>query len=212
LTQAFGIGVRFSARRLLVCTAALVIASLLHVPTAAQTQSPSPTATKKELVQQLLAKQQPAMDAMARSLVEQPAAQMIQAAGQALRTEVPAERREAAAKAIEADVKRYVEEATPLVRERAIKAAPATLGVMLEDKFNEDELRQLIAWFDSPVNKKYQQLSAEMQKGFLQQVVADSRPMMEPRLRALEQKVRATLGIPAPPNRASGGAPKASGP
>jgi len=131
---------------------------------------------------------------------------------------VPAEKREAAAKAIEADVKRYVEEATPLVRDRAIKAAPATFGVMLEEKFTEEELRQLIAWIDSPVNKKYQQLIVETQKGFVQQVVTDSRPVIDPKLQALELKVRGSLGIPAPsprasgPGRSSSAAPKASSP
>lgn len=152
---------------------------------------------KQELVQQILQRQQPGLDAMARTLVEQPAAQMMQAAGRALQTEVPADRREAAAKAIEADVKRFVDEATPLVRDRAIKAAPSTIGAMLDEKFSEDELKQLIAWFDSPVNKKYQQLNAEMQKGFVQKVVTDSGPVIDPKLRVLEQKVRASLGVPA---------------
>lgn len=180
------------------------------------------TGSKKELVQQLLQRQQPGIEAtsdvIARTLVEQPAAQMMQEAGRALRSGVPAEKREAAAKAIEADVKRYVEEATPLVRERAIKAAPATFGVMLEEKFTEDELRQLIAWIDSPVNKKYQQLNMETQKGFVQQVVTDSRPIIDPKLHALELKVRGSLGIPAPSSRASGpgrsssAASRASGP
>jgi len=174
--------------------------------------------SKKELVQQLLQRQQPGIEAIARTLVEQPAAQMMQEAGRALRTGVPADKREAAAKAIEADVKRYVEEATPLVRDRAIKAAPATFGVMLEEKFSEEELRQLIAWIDSPVNKKYQQLNAEAQKGFVQQVVTDSRPVIDPKLHALELKVRGSLGIPAPsprasgPGRSSSAAPKASSP
>ena len=59
---------------------------------------------KKELVQKVLLQQQPALDAVARGLVEQPAAQMMQAAGRALQNDVPADKREAAAKAVEADV------------------------------------------------------------------------------------------------------------
>jgi uncharacterized protein len=157
---------------------------------------------KKELVQKVLQQQQPALDAMARGLVEQPAAQMMQAAGRALQTDVPADKRDAAAKAIEADVKKYIDEAFPLVRERAIKAAPLTIGVLLEEKFSEDELKQLIAWFDSPVNKKYQQLGSEMQQALVQKVVADSRPLIEPKIQALERKVRVSLGVPAATNGA----------
>lgn len=175
----------------------------------AHAQAPS----KKDLVQKILQQQQPGLEAAARGLVEQPAAQMMQAAGRAIQTEVPADKREAVAKAIEAEVKKYVEEALPLVRERALKAAPSTIGAMLEEKFTEDELKQLIAWLDSPVNKKYQALGAEMQRNFVQRVVADSRPLIEPKIQALEQKVRAALGAPAgAPAAPAGGAAKATPP
>jgi uncharacterized protein len=179
----------------------LIVLALVCGATLAHAQ----TAGKKELVQKILQQQQPGLEAVARGLVEQPAAQMMQAAGRALQTEVPADKRDAVAKAIEADVKKYVDDALPLVRERAVKAAPSTIGVMLEEKFSEDELKQLSAWLDSPVNKKYQGLSGDMQKGFVQKVVADSRPLIEPKILALEQKVRAALGAPASP--AGNGAP-----
>jgi uncharacterized protein len=191
----------------------LIVAALVCGATLAQAQSPS----KKELVQKFLLLQQPGLESVARGLVEQPAAQMMQAAGRALQTDVPADKRETVAKAIEADVKKYVDEALPLVRERALGAAPLTIGAMLEEKFSEDELKQLITWFESPVNKKYQQLSAEMQKGFVEKVVADSRPLIEPKIQALEQKVRASLGVPAAaksaaPVKGAGAAAKPAGP
>ena len=171
------------------------------------------TPAKKELVQKLLTSQQPGLDGLARLLVEQPARQLMQAAGQALQTQVAPERREAVGKSIEADVRKYVDELVPLVRDRAIKLAPTTLGVAIEEKFSEDELKQLIAWFDSPVNKKYQQFGAEMQNSFNEKLVADVRPTIEPKLQALEQQVRtsissavtASAGASAP---AAAGAPK----
>jgi len=155
------------------------------------------TPAKKELVQKLLALQQPGIENAARGLVERPAAQMMQEAGRVLQTQIPAEKREAIGKTIEADAKKYVEEAFPPVRERALKLAPTTLGTTLEEKFSEDELKQLIAWFESPVNKKFQAASAEMQNNFMQKLVAEARPLLEPKLQSLEQKVRAALGAPA---------------
>ena len=122
---------------------------------------------------------------------------MMQEAGRVLQTQFPADKREAIGKTIEADAKRYVEEALPPVRERAIKLAPGTLGVALEEKFSEDELKQLVAWFESPVNKKFQQVSGEMQNNFMQKLVAEARPLIEPKLQTLEQKVRSALGAPA---------------
>jgi hypothetical protein len=180
-------------KRLLV-TALLASAAMAHAQTAASAAATSPA--KKELVQRLLVLQQPGIEGMARNLVEQPALRMMQGAGQALQQVAP-DKREAAGKAIEADIKKYVDDATPIVRDRAIKLAPSTIGAVLEEKFTEDELKQLIAWLESPVNKKYAQLGPEMQSSFTQKLVADARPMIEPRLQALDGKVRASLGVPA---------------
>ena len=62
------------------------------------------------------------------------------------------------------------------MRDRALKLAPSTIGAVLEEKFSEDELKQLVAWLESPVNKKYQQLGAEMQNAFAQKLRRRSRP------------------------------------
>jgi uncharacterized protein len=185
--------------RNLLCGLLLATTALAHAQTAA-------TPAKKELVQRLLALQQPGIEMAARGIVERPAAQMMQEAGRMLQTQFPADKREAIGKAIEADAKRYVEDAFPPVRDRAVKLAPSTLGVALEEKFTEDELKQLVAWFESPVNKKFQAVSGEMQSNFMQKLVAEARPLVEPKLQALEQKVRTALGAPA------AGAPEANPP
>jgi len=179
----------------LILTALLSGAALAHAQTTTPATTPSSPA-KKELVQKVLALQQAGIEGLARNLVEQPAASMIQAAGRALQ-QVPADKREAVGKSIEADVKKYVDEANPIVRERAIKLAPSTIGVAMDEKFTEDELKQLVAWLESPVNKKYAQLSPEIQKSFVEKLVAEARPTVEPKLQALENKVRTSLGVPA---------------
>jgi hypothetical protein len=175
----------------------LVLGTLL-LSSGAFAQTPAASSpAKKELVQRLLTLQQPGIEAAARGMVERPAALMLQEAGRVLQTQVPADKREAIGKTIEADAKRYVDEAFPPVRERALKLAPTTVGVALEEKFTEDELKQLLAWFESPVNKKFQQVSGEMQNNFMQKLGAEARPLIEPKLQTLEQRVRAALGVPA---------------
>ena len=166
---------------------------------------------KKELVQKLLALQQPGIEAAARGIVERPAAQMMQEAGRVLQTQFPADKRETIGKSIEADARKYVDDTYPAVRERAVKLAPSTLGATLEEKFSEEELKQLLAWFESPVNKKFQQASGEMQNNFMQKLVAEARPLVEPKLQALEQKMRTALAAPAAGAPAdSAAAPKAA--
>lgn len=172
-------------------TAALVAAATtLAAP--AQAQAPQ---GKKELVARVLQLQQPGIEAMARGLAEQPALQLMQQAGQALQR-LPAERREAVAKDIEADLRKYAEEAVPLVRDRALKAAPTTIGPLLEERLSEDELRQVIAMLESPVIKKFQGMAGDMQRVLTEKVVADSKADIEPKVRAVQATVAKRLGVP----------------
>lgn len=173
---------------------ALAIA-LLTAAVSAQAQSASApsSAAKKELVAKVLQLQQPGVNNVARQLVTQPAAQMMQQAGIALQQRVAADRREAVARDIQADMRKYAEEMGPVAQEKANKLAPGVLGPILEEKFSEDELRQLIAIIESPVNRKYQALGPEMQKTLADKLVAEMRPAMEPKLRALQKTVAGRL-------------------
>jgi uncharacterized protein len=140
------------------------------------------------------------------AMAGQTAQQVMQAAGQAL-DGVPADKREAVAKDVEADVRKFYSEIDPLLRERAQKLAPATLTPILMEKYTQDELKQVITWIESPAFKKYQQVGADMQAALSKAVVDDTRALVEPKLKALEESLRKRLGTPAP-----GAAPAASKP
>lgn len=155
------------------------------------------SAAKKELVAKVLQLQQPAIETVARALTERPAAMMMQQAGLALQTRVAPEKREAIAKEIQADLKKYVDDAVPLVRQRALKLAPTTIGAVLEEKFSEEELTQLIAIIESPVNRKFLQLGGEMQKALGDKLVAEMQATIDPKVKALEQSITKRLGLPA---------------
>jgi hypothetical protein len=187
---------------------ALVLAFGVGAQTTTSTTT-APTASspaKKELVQKILQLQQPEIENVARSIVERPAAQMMQEAGLAMQRQVPPDKREAMGKAIEAEVKKYVDESYPLVRERALRLAPSILGAALEEKFSEDELKQLLGWLESPVNRKFQQL-ATVRNTFVQKVLSESIAAVDPKVGALDARIRVILGVP-PANSA----PAASGP
>ena len=174
-------------------------AALLGCALTAQAQPAS--ATKKELVAKVLELQQPAIETLARTVVQRPVMQLMQAAGQTLRTQVPADKREAIGNTIEADAKQFVAEAEPILKKRAIELAPDVIGPVLEEKFTEDELKQLIAWLESPVNKKYQQIAPEMEGAFVKRLLAEGAPLLDPKLQALHGKMRKALGVadaPAP--------------
>ncbi len=163
---------------------------------AAATDAGAQNATKKELVQRVLQAQQSELENVSRGIVERPAAQMMQEAGLAIQRQVPADKRESTGKAVEAEVRKFVDEAYPLVRERALKLAPSTIGAVLEEKMTEDELKQLVAWLESSANKKFQSLGPDMRNAFVQKVLADARPLVDPKVVALDARLRVVLGLP----------------
>jgi len=186
--------------------ALLASATLTHAQTASAPAAAPVSAAKKELVAKVIALQAPILEAMAREMIMRPVMQMGQAAGQALQG-LPPEKRESAAKTIDADIRKFIDEAVPLLRDRANKAAPTTLGPILEEKMSEDELKQLVTWLDSGAAKKYQQIGGDLQQAMQQKLLAEASPLLTPKLQALEQKVRVTLGVPPPGSAASGAAP-----
>jgi hypothetical protein len=196
--------------------AALVVAAALatatasaQVATGAASAPVAPSSpAKKALVQRILALQQSEVETFARGVVERPAAQMMRDAGLAIQQQIPPDKRESTGRAIEAEVKKYVDESYPLVRERALKIAPSTIGAVLEARMSEDELRTLLAWLDSPTNKKYQQVALDVRNAFAQKLLADMPALLDPKLQALDGRIRVILGVPpangaAPPTPAA---------
>ena len=172
---------------------------LLSAAAHAQSAPAQSSQAKKDLVARVLVLQQSSIELTGQALVERPAQQMLQQAGLALQTRVPAEKREAVAKLVQDDVKKYLDETAPLVRQQAVKLAPTTIGPLLEEKFNEDELKQLIAFMESPVNRKYLQMGNELQKALGEKLVAQTKAAVEPKVKALEQAIVNHLGLPPAP-------------
>ena len=197
--------------KMFIWSAALVATGLAHSQTATPTATPAAmpaSPAKKELVAKLLKLQQPGIENMARQLVEQPARQMLQQAGPALQR-LPAERRDAVARDIEADVRKYFEESAPIVVSRAVNLAPSTIGVLLEERMSEDELREVISILESPVNRKFQGMAGDMQRAIGEKLIAETRGEIESKVRTLDQVVARRLGITPPAAAASGARPVA---
>lgn len=178
--------------------------ALLALGGLAQAQT---SAAKNELVVKILQLQRPAIEGIATALAQQPAQTMMQGASVALQTRIAPDKREAVAKEIQADLKKYADEAVPMLREKAVKLAPTTIGPLLEEKFTEDELRQLIAIMESPVNKKFSQLNGELQKALGEKLVAETRGVIEPKVKALDLTIGKRLGMTPPPAGAAAPAP-----
>ena len=167
---------------------------------------------KQALVDKVLELQRPAIEQTGQVIAERPAMQMKQQAGVALQTRVAPEKRDAVAKDLQADLTKYADEVVPMMQQQAVKLAPATVGVMLAEKFTEDELKQLIAIMESPVNRRYQQMGNEMQKALADKLMADMKPAVEPKIKALAAAMDKHLGLPGPAATAKASKPVASAP
>ena len=195
----------------------LACAALLSSVAAAAMAQGTASDAKKDLVQKVLTLQQSGIEGIGNALANQTATQVLQVAGQAMARVAP-EKREALGAELQAEVRKFYEDIAPVLRASAVKNAPGTIGTALEEKFSEDELKVLIGWLESPVSKKYQQVSAELQQALGQKLVVETRPQVEPKLKALEgvlgNKLRAAVGdaAGAAPGAARPAGPRASGP
>ena len=167
------------------------------------------SAAKLDLVQKVILLQQPSYEGLARTLIEQPVQVLGQQASAVLQNRVAAEQRDAVAKDIQAEFNKYGDEVGPIVRDRALKLAAGTVGPILEEKLNEEELKQVVAALESPGFRKFMSLGPEMQRALAQKLSSELQPQIEPKIRAMEQAVSKRLTAAAGP--AGGAKPAASG-
>ena len=134
----------------------------------------------------------PASKIMARALAERPALQLMQQANMALQQVAP-ERREAIAR----DDRRRPAQVprgghAHRARPRHQAGADRPSGRCLKRRFTEEELRQVIAMLESPVDRKFQAMAADMQKAIGEKLVADVR-RCRAKVRVMEQSVRSRM-------------------
>jgi len=142
---------------------------------------------KQQLVQRVLALWRLEDNAIA--MVQRPALDALQQSRIALQGRVSAAKQEATLKEIAQDVQRYVDEATPIVRDNAARLKAPTVAPLLAEKFSDDELKQLIALLESPVKRKFEQLLPQFERAFGERLAAESRAAIDPKLQAMTREV-----------------------
>jgi hypothetical protein len=183
----------------LIAAAAIAAVTAFSSPAFAQQAASAPTsAAKKALIQNILQMQQPGFEAAARQLTEQSVAPIEQNVSMALRSRVAEDQRKLVAAQVEGDIKAFVDSVGPQLREISLRVAPTTVGTILEQNFNEDELKQLIDLLQSPVSRKFNQLAPQMQQALAQKIIDEAKPSVGPKLNALQETLMRRLGMPAP--------------
>jgi hypothetical protein len=190
-------------KRSLQASLALVLATSALCASA---QAPTSSPAKKELIAKFLVMQQPGIEQLSRVLLQQPLGPLMQGVGGMIQ-QLPPEKREATAKAIEAEIKKFVEDNAPLMKDKALKVAPTITGPLLDERYTEEELRQIVTWLESPVSKKFSQSQGDLQKAMADKLMAELGPTLDTRYKALQAAIAKELGVSVP---SATSAPKAA--
>lgn len=122
-------------------------------------------------------------------VVQRQGADAMRQANTALQGRLTAEKQDATMKSIAVDVQKYIDEATPIARANAIKLKAPTVAPMLMEHFSAEELRQLVAFLESPVKKKFEALLPEMQRTYGEKVAEASRGAIDPKIKTMTTEV-----------------------
>ena len=169
----------------------------------------------------ILQLQQPEIESVARSIVERPAAQMMQEAGLAMQRQVPPDKREAMGKAIEAEVKKYVDESVSAgaragAQARAVDARRGARGEVQRGRAEAAARLARVAG-----EQEIPAAGPEMRNTFVQKVLAESIAAVDPKVRrstagsasssACRRRRQGAAASGPPPRRAPRPAARASG-
>ena len=129
------------------------------------------------------------IDTIGQSMLQVPVADAVQQARAMLQGRAAPDKRDAAMNDIVGEAKQFMAEATPITRASADKLIPTTIAPLLAERYTDEELRQLIAILESPVKKKFEAMLPEMKKTLGEGVAADTRPVIDPKLQGLKEKI-----------------------
>jgi hypothetical protein len=143
--------------------------------------------SKQVLIDKLLTLWHP--ETVALVMVQRPAADAVQQSRIALQGRVSAAKQEATMKAITAEAQRYVDDATPLAQAAANRGVSAAAGPVLAQNFSEDELRQLIAMWQSPLKARFEQLVPQMERAVGERVAEAAGATIQGKLDAMKSAI-----------------------
>ena len=170
--------------------ATLALAGLTDTAAIAQTAS-----SKTELAAKVVSLQQgPELERLVAQLAGSTTQQLIANWGPKLETNVPKARQEKASEELNAELKKYADDTVQLIAKQVKKVSVDVLVPAYTERFTQEELQQIAAFFDSPVIKKYQAAAPEFGNSFVQKLVEVTRPDVVARARQFDDAALKIVG------------------
>ena len=159
---------------------------------AAQAQTADP---KLEWATKAVALQQgPELERLVSQLAESSSQDIVQSWGVKLRTDVPKEKVEQTAQSLNAELKKYNDDVTKIISSKVNKASADSLVPVYMARFSLDELKQLVAFFESPAVKKYQAAAPELGNVFVNQLIMETRSDVNARAKQFDDAATKIVG------------------
>lgn len=177
----------------------LILATTFALASVSGTAAMAQTVTSKtELAARVVALQQgPELDRLVAQLAGSTTQQLIANWGPKLQTNVPKAKQEKASAELNAELKKYVDDTIQLIAKQVKKVSNDVLVPAYTERFSQEELQQIAAFFESPVIKKYQAAAPELGNAFVQGLVEASRSEVVARARQFDDAALKIVGDPS---------------
>jgi len=176
--------------------ASLFLAATLGIASMAHAQGAAPDAEKQKLIDHILTLYHPENSVLV--AIQRPATEALEKSSIALQTaHVPKDRSDKTMKDIGTDVQKYVDSTMPMAIASAKKNVGPAAGPLLAQNFTTEELRQLVAFLESPVKSKFEKLVPQMENAVGQKVQADVGVQANKNIQVLTESVGTKLRVAA---------------
>jgi uncharacterized protein len=160
---------------------------------------------KVEWATKVVALQQgPELDRLVQQLSGGATQELIASWGPKLEASVPKAKQQKASEDLNAELKKYSDDANKLISKQVTKVSAETLVPAYTEKFTLEELKQLVAFFESPAIKKYQSTAPELGNIFVQKLIEASRTDVVARAKQFDDvavKIVGSSPAPATPGK-----------
>ncbi len=181
-------------------TALLVAGCTFSAISQAQTADP-----KLEWATKVVALQQPDLDNLVGQLVGTAAQDIVAGWAPRFDSAVPKARQAKATEEFNAELAKFATDANKIISAKVGQANTESLIPAYMERFSLDELKQLAAFFESPVIKKYKAATPELVDVFVKKLVASTQPDIQARAKQFDVAAGKIVGA-APATPAAPGA------
>ena len=173
----------------------LPIAILFVAACAVSTGVNAQNDNKRALAVKLAQMQQKADgDAMVEQLTGSAVQPLLAGWSQRLDETVPPARQKEVRDKLDVELKKFADSTHKVVETQTAKAAEAALVPIFMEKLTEDELKQIVAYMESPVSAKFQALGPDATNAWAKRIIDATKPQVESGAKTFEAAANRIVG------------------